>query len=44
MTITETAKKLVVNVIDYIYDRVSRKFQMTSLANLIRMRSDALTI
>jgi len=43
MTITETAKKLVVNVIDYIYDRVSRKFQMTSLANLIRMRSDALT-
>jgi hypothetical protein len=42
MTITETARKLAVNVIDYIHDRVSQNFQIPSLANLIRMRSNEL--
>lgn len=35
LTIIETAKKLKVNTMDYIYDRVSCAYQMPSLANLI---------
>ena len=35
MTITQTAKKLVVNSYHYIFDRVSKKFEMPSLASLI---------
>ena len=35
MTITQTAKKLAVNTYQYILDRVSKKFEMVSLANLI---------
>jgi len=38
MTIVETAKKLGVNIFDYIYDRMSNKYKMTSLADLIRQR------
>lgn len=34
-TIVQTAKKLSVNVYDYIYDRKSRSYKMPSLANLI---------
>jgi len=36
LTIVETAKKLGVNQFEYIMDRVSKKYQMPSLANLIR--------
>lgn len=39
MTITQTAKKLVVNSYHYILDRVSKKFEMPSLASLIIQRS-----
>lgn len=35
MTIIETARKLRVNVCNYIFDRISKKFEMPSLANLI---------
>jgi hypothetical protein len=35
LTIAQTAKKLGVNVYKFIYDRISRKFQMPSLASLI---------
>jgi len=39
MTIVQTAKKLGVSVYDYIFDRVSNKFEMLSLAQLIREKS-----
>jgi hypothetical protein len=39
MTIVQTAKKLGVSAYDYISDRVSKKFEMPSLAKLIRERS-----
>jgi hypothetical protein len=39
MTIIETAKKLGVNTFKYIYDRISGKYAMTSLADLIRQHS-----
>lgn len=38
-TIVQTARKLGVNVYSYIYDRISRKFEMPSLANLITQQS-----
>jgi len=34
-TIVQTARKHSVNIYNYIYDRVTNKFEMTSLANLI---------
>lgn len=37
MSVVETAKKLKVNVIEYINDRVSGKYKMTALADLILM-------
>lgn len=40
MTITETAKKLCVNSFKYFYDRISGKFEMPSLASLIKLRID----
>jgi len=39
MTITQTAYKLGVSVYAYIHDRVSNKFEMPSLAQLIREKS-----
>ncbi len=36
MSVVETAAKLGVNALDYIYDRVTHKLQMTSLEQLIR--------
>lgn len=39
MSVVETAKKLKVNVIDYINDRVSGKYKMPALADLILIRS-----
>ena len=38
-TIVQTSKKLGVNIYDYIYDRISKKFAMTSLADLINEKS-----
>jgi hypothetical protein len=38
-TIVQTAKKLGVNIYQYIYDRVSKKFEMPSLADLILLKS-----
>jgi hypothetical protein len=38
LTIVETAKKLGVGAYDYIYDRVSKRFCMPSLAELIRAK------
>lgn len=39
MTITETAKKLLVNTYKYFFDRLSNRYIMPSLADLIRQRS-----
>jgi cell division protein FtsB len=41
MTIVQTAKKLGVSAYDYIYDRVSGKFELPSLAQLIREKRKA---
>jgi hypothetical protein len=40
MTIGATAKKLGVSFYQYIYDRVSGKLQMPSLANLIIQQAE----
>ena len=34
-TIVQTARKHSVNIYNYVYDRVTKKFEMPSLANLI---------
>lgn len=39
LTIVQTAKKLGVNVYDYIFDRVSKKFELPSLAEIIFQRA-----
>ncbi|WP_457552504.1 hypothetical protein, partial [Desulfobacula sp.] len=39
LTVTQTAKKLGVNSYKYIYDRVSKTFSMTSLADIILQNS-----
>ena len=41
MSIVQTAKKLDVSASKYIFDRVSKKFEMPSLAQLIRERSSS---
>jgi hypothetical protein len=41
MTIVQTAKKLGVSAYEYIHDRVSGKFELPSLAQLIREKSKA---
>ena len=41
MSIVQTAKKLGVNAYDYIHDRISGRFKMPSLAQLIRDKSKA---
>jgi len=38
LTIVETAKKLGVNIHDYLFDRVSKNYKLPSLADLIRQR------
>jgi hypothetical protein len=40
MTIIETSKKLGINAFDYIRDRVSKKFEMPTLASLIKARAE----
>ncbi len=39
LTITQTAKKLGVSAYEYIHDRISRQFNMPSLAELIKQRT-----
>lgn len=39
-TIVQTARKLGVNVYQYLYDRVARKFEMVSLADLILLKAE----
>jgi hypothetical protein len=39
-TIIQTARKLGVNVYQYIYDRITRKFEMPSLADMILFKAD----
>ena len=39
LTIVETCKKLRVNPFEYIYDRVSKKYELPSLAQLIKQSS-----
>ena len=39
MSVVETAAKLGVNAIDYIFDRITNKYQMPSLADLIRLQT-----
>ena len=39
MTIVQTAKKLSVNILDYMKDRFSQAYAMPSLADLIRQRT-----
>ncbi len=41
MTIAETAKKLGVNIYHYLYDRITQKYAMPSLADLIRGATSA---
>jgi hypothetical protein len=44
LTITETAKKLGVNVYDYLYDRITKAYNLTALADIIQERSQLTTI
>ena len=39
LTIVETAKKLCVNGYDYIFDRVSKRFKLPSLADMIKKKT-----
>ena len=39
-TIIQTARKLGVNIYQYIYDRVARKFEMTTLADMILLKAE----
>lgn len=43
MTVVQTAKKLGINVFSYLHDRISKKFEMPSLASLISSRGKLLT-
>ncbi len=40
MTIVETAKKSAINTYHYFYDRISKKYEMPSLASLIKSRAN----
>jgi hypothetical protein len=44
MTVTETAKKLLINTYRYFCDRLSGKYEMPSLADLIRQRSSPMIV
>ena len=43
-TIVQTARKLQVNVYDYIYDRISGRFEMPSLADVMVQKSQTLML
>jgi len=44
MTINQTAKKLAVSFYDYVYDRVSGRFELTSLADLITQKAQTMLV
>jgi len=44
MTINQTAKKLGVSFYDYVYDRVTGKFELPSLAELIIQKAQLMPI
>jgi regulator of replication initiation timing len=44
MTLSATAKKLGINFYNYLYDRISRSFQITSLAHIISQRAQELPL
>jgi hypothetical protein len=44
MTINQTAKKLAVSFYDYVYDRVSGRFELPSLADLITQKAQTLQV
>ena len=44
LTIVQTAKKLKVSAYDFIFDRVSKKFELPSLAKIIAKRSSELEV
>jgi len=44
LTINQTAKKLGVSFYDYVYDRVTGKYEMPSLANLIAQKTQSVPI
>jgi len=44
MSLSATAKKLGINFYDYIYDRISGAFEMTTLAHLIAQRANDLNL
>ena len=44
MTLSATAKKLGVNFYQYLYDRISKSFQMTTLADLISHQAQKLAL
>jgi hypothetical protein len=39
-TIVQTVRKLGVNVYQYLYDRIARKFEIASLADLILLKAE----
>jgi len=39
-TITMTAKKLGVNAFDYLFDKITKAYKKTSLAQLIKLKSE----
>ena len=43
MTIVQTARKLQVNVLEYVRDRMSKHFSMPSLESLILSKSNSST-
>ena len=44
MTINQTAKKLGVSFYDYVYDRVSGRFELPSLADLITQKAQTMQV
>jgi len=44
MTINQTAKKLAVSFYDYVYDRVSGRFELPSLADLITQKAQTMQV
>jgi hypothetical protein len=44
MTINQTAKKLVMSFYDYVYDRVSWRFELPSLADLITQKAQTMQV
>lgn len=41
-TLSETASKLMINMYDYVLDRITKRYSMPSLADVIRQRSSVM--